>query len=178
MRKEHRCSRPCLTGGLRGSDSPLDRMGESGNWRSTEARGLTGGVPPGAMQPGKREGDALTQPREAAMSTTEDRSSDASVGNVDMKLEVVTLPVKDLDRAKAFYAGLGWRLDADFVLGGVRAIQFTPPGSGCSIHFSPGTAAVPPGSAQGLFLIVSDIEAARDDLTRRGVKVGEIFHNT
>lgn len=106
------------------------------------------------------------------MATSDNRRS------ADLKLEVVTLPVADLDRAKAFYAGLGWRLDADFVLGGSRAIQFTPPGSPCSIHFAPGTAAVPPGSAQGLFLIVSDIEAARDDLTRRGVQVGEIFHNT
>ncbi|GIE53663.1 glyoxalase [Amorphoplanes nipponensis] len=96
----------------------------------------------------------------------------------DRKLEVVTLPVADLDRAKAFYAGLGWRLDADFVLGGSRAIQFTPPGSPCSIHFAPGTAAAPPGSAQGLFLIVADIAAARDDLVRRGVRAGEIFHRT
>jgi catechol 2,3-dioxygenase-like lactoylglutathione lyase family enzyme len=112
------------------------------------------------------------------MTTTEDRSSGASVGNVDMKLEVVTVPVTDLDRAKAFYAGLGWRLDADFVLGGVRAIQFTPPGSGCSIHFSTNKAAAPPGSAQGLFLIVSDIDAAREELAKRGVEVGEVFHLT
>jgi len=109
------------------------------------------------------------------MSTTEDRSS---VGDVDLKLEVVTIPVTDLDRAKAFYAGLGWRLDADFVLGGVRAIQFTPPGSGCSIHFSTNTAAAPPGSAQGLFLIVSDLDAARDELAKRGAEVGEVFHLT
>jgi catechol 2,3-dioxygenase-like lactoylglutathione lyase family enzyme len=129
------------------------------------------------MQPGKRKVDALTQPEEAAMSTTDD-SSDASVGNVETKLEVVTIPVADLDRAKAFYAGLGWRLDADFVLGGSRAIQFTPPGSGCSIHFSAGNAASPPGSAQGLFLIVSDIEAARDELAKRGVSVSEVFHLT
>src|SRR4030095_1128539 len=77
-----------------------------------------------------------------------------------------------------FYAGLGWRLDADFVLGGARAIQFTPPGSGCSIHFSTNNAAAPPGSAQGLFLIVSDIDAARDELAKRGVEVGEVFHLT
>ena len=112
------------------------------------------------------------------MSTTEDRSSDASVGNVDMELEVVTIPVADLDRAKAFYAKLGWRLDADFILGGSRAIQFTPPGSGCSIHFSTNNAAAPPGSAQGLFLIVSDIDAARDELAKRDVEVGEVFHLT
>jgi len=112
------------------------------------------------------------------MTTTEDRSSDASAGNVDTKLEVVTIPVTDLDRAKAFYASLGWRLDADFILGGVRAIQFTPPGSGCSIHFSTNKAAAPPGSAQGLYLIASDIDAARDDLAKRGVEVGEVYHLT
>src|SRR4051794_4646189 len=110
------------------------------------------------------------------MSTSEDRSN-ASAGNVDMKLEVVTIPVADLDRAKAFYAGLGWRLDADFVLGGARAIQFTPPGSGCSIHFSPNNTGAP-ASVQGLYLIVTDIDAARDDLARRGVDVGEMFHLT
>jgi catechol 2,3-dioxygenase-like lactoylglutathione lyase family enzyme len=112
------------------------------------------------------------------MTTTEDRSSDASIGNVDLKLEVVTIPVTDLDRAKAFYEGLGWRLDADFVLGGVRAIQFTPPGSGCSIHFSTNTAPAALGSAQGLFLVVSDIDAARDELATRGVEVGEVYHLT
>ena len=112
------------------------------------------------------------------MTTTDDRSSDASVGNLDTKLEVVTIPVADLDRAKAFYASLGWRLDADFVLGGARAIQFTPPGSACSIHFSADQAAAPPGSAQGLFLIVSDIDAARDELAKRGAEVGEVFHLT
>jgi len=106
------------------------------------------------------------------MTTTDNHDS------TDLKLEVVTIPVRDLDRAKAFYAGLGWRLDADFVLGGARAIQFTPPGSACSIHFSPGTAAAPPGSAQGMFLIVSDIEAAHNDLVKNGVDVGAIFHRT
>src|SRR3954447_13005404 len=111
------------------------------------------------------------------MSTSEDRSN-ASAGNVDMKLEVVTIPVADLDRAKAFYAGLGWRLDADFVLGGVRAIQFTPPGSGCSIHFGTNNPVSPPGSAQRLYLVVSDLGAARDELAKRGVEVGEVFHLT
>lgn len=112
------------------------------------------------------------------MTTTEDRSSDAGVGNVAMNLEVVTIPVTDLDRAKAFYASLGWRLDADFMLGGGRAIQFTPPGSGCSIHFSPATEEAPAGSAQGLFLIVPDLDAARDELAKRGAQVGEVFHLT
>ena len=111
------------------------------------------------------------------MSTTAMQSrnatSDARVGQVDLKLEVIPLPVSDLDRAKGFYEGLGWRLDADFRHNGDRAIQLTPPGSQCSIHFnSKGT----PGSAQGMFLVVSDIEAARDDLMRRGVQVSEIFH--
>ena len=106
---------------------------------------------------------------------TEDATSDARVGQVDLKLEVVTLPVSDVDRAKEFYGSLGWRLDADFRNGDERAIQFTPPGSQGSIHFgspSQGT----PGSAQGMFLVVSDIEAARDELVRRGVEVSEIFH--
>jgi len=111
------------------------------------------------------------------MSTTAQHSTDATaggrVGQAAMKLEVVTLPVSDLDRAKAFYEGLGWRLDADFSHGKDRAIQFTPPGSPCSIHFAvQGT----PGSAKGLFLVVSDIETAREELARRGVQVSEIFH--
>ena len=110
------------------------------------------------------------------MSTTAIRSKDATtgarVGKVDMKLEVITIPVSDIDRAKEFYGGLGWRLDADFKDGGERAVQFTPPGSQCSIHFGKNAS----GPAQGIFLIVSDIEAARDDLVRRGVEVSEIFH--
>ncbi|MEV6493103.1 VOC family protein [Actinoplanes sp. NPDC051633] len=96
----------------------------------------------------------------------------------DLKLEVVTIPVADLDRAKEFYTKLGWRLDADLILGGHRAIQFTPPGSGASIHFSTGAGAPPPGSAQRLFLIVSDIEAARDDLIKLGVEVSDLYHVT
>src|SRR5918994_2263159 len=104
---------------------------------------------------------------------TNDSTADARVGQIDLKLEVITIPVSDIDRAKEFYGGLGWRLDADFRDGAERAIQFTPPGSRCSIHF---TTKGTPGSAQGLFLVVSDIEAARDDLVRHGVEVGEIFH--
>ena len=110
------------------------------------------------------------------MSTTAIRSKDATtdprVGQVDMKLEVITIPVSDVDRAKEFYGGLGWRLDADFKDGGDRAVQFTPPGSQCSIHLGKKGS----GPAQGLFLVVSDIEAARDDLVRRGVEVSEVFH--
>ena len=93
-----------------------------------------------------------------------------------MKLEVVTIPVSDVDRAKAFYGSLGWRLDADFSRGDDRVVQFTPPGSQCSIHFGTNLTTAAPGSAQGLFLIVSDIQAARDELVRRGVKVSEVFH--
>jgi catechol 2,3-dioxygenase-like lactoylglutathione lyase family enzyme len=102
------------------------------------------------------------------MSPTEARSN-------DLKLEVITIPVSDVDRAKAFYTKLGWRLDADFNQGG-RAIQFTPPGSECSIHLGTNLTPAAPGSAQGLFLIVSDIQAAREELLGRGVNVSEVFH--
>jgi catechol 2,3-dioxygenase-like lactoylglutathione lyase family enzyme len=96
---------------------------------------------------------------------------------VDMKLEAVVIPVSDVDRAKRFYGGLGWRLDADFVVGDAfRAVQFTPPGSPCSIHFGTGITPAVPGSARGLYLVVSDIEAARAELVGRGVDVGEVFH--
>ena len=95
----------------------------------------------------------------------------------DMKLEVVVIPVSDVDRAKEFYASLGWRLDADFANGeDWRVIQFTPPGSGCSVIFGKNVTAAAPGSAQGLYLIVSDIEAARDELLGRGVEISEVFH--
>lgn len=110
------------------------------------------------------------------MTTTvmgQDDTVGSRIGQVDLKLEVIPLPVSDLERAKQFYGGLGWRLDADFHHDGDRAIQFTPPGSHCSIHFS---LKGKPGSAQGMFLVVSDIEAARADLMRRGVDVGETFH--
>jgi catechol 2,3-dioxygenase-like lactoylglutathione lyase family enzyme len=95
----------------------------------------------------------------------------------DMKLEVVVIPVTDVDRAKHFYGGLGWRLDADFAVGAsFRVVQFTPPGSPCSIHFGSGVTAAAPGSTRGLFLIVSDIEAARSGLVAHGAAVSEIFH--
>ena len=94
-----------------------------------------------------------------------------------MKLEVAAIPVSDIDRAKQFYSRLGWRLDADFVVGDhFRGVQFTPPGSPASIHFGKGVTSAAPGSAQGLFLVVSDIEAARAELVGRGVDVGEVFH--
>ena len=104
------------------------------------------------------------------MDTTEDRS-------VDLKLEVVVIPVSDVDRAKEFYGGLGWRLDADFSFdNGFRIVQFTPPGSGASIQFGTDMTSGAPGSVQNLYLIVSDVEAARDALVARGAQVSEVFH--
>jgi catechol 2,3-dioxygenase-like lactoylglutathione lyase family enzyme len=101
----------------------------------------------------------------------------SEVGTVDMKLEVVTLPVSDVDRAKRFYQSLGWRLDADIVRGDAfRAVQLTPPHSPCSIAFGKGLTTDEPGSVQRLILAVSDIDAARADLVNRGVEVSEIFH--
>jgi catechol 2,3-dioxygenase-like lactoylglutathione lyase family enzyme len=98
--------------------------------------------------------------------------------NVDMKLEVIVIPVSDVDRAKKFYETLGWRLDADFASGDdFRVMQFTPPGSPCSVIFGKNVTAAAPGSAQGLYLIVSDIEAARAELRGRGVDVSEVFHS-
>ena len=98
---------------------------------------------------------------------------------VDLKLEVVVIPVADVDRAKKFYAGLGWRLDADYASddGYFRVIQFTPPGSGCSVIFGRNVTAAAPGSAQGLYLIVADVEAARQDLLGRDVVISEVFHD-
>lgn len=97
---------------------------------------------------------------------------------LDLKFEVVIIPVADADRSKAFYAGLGWRLDADFSFdNGFRVVQFTPPGSLCSVQFGTKITAAAPGSAPGLYLVVSDIDAARDDLTSRGAQVSEVFHS-
>ena len=96
---------------------------------------------------------------------------------MDMKLEAVVIPVSDVDRAKEFYGRLGWRLDADFRFdNGFRVVQFTPPGSGCSVQFGTNITSAVPGSAQGLYLVVSDIEAARNDLVARGVEVSDVFH--
>jgi catechol 2,3-dioxygenase-like lactoylglutathione lyase family enzyme len=94
-----------------------------------------------------------------------------------MKVEIVVIPVSDIDRAKEFYGRLGWRLDADFASGDdFRVIQFTPPGSGCSVIFGKNVTPAAPGSAQGLYLIVSDIDAARNELLGHGVEVSEVFH--
>jgi catechol 2,3-dioxygenase-like lactoylglutathione lyase family enzyme len=95
----------------------------------------------------------------------------------DMKLEVVVIPVSDVDRAKQFYGSLGWRLDADFVVGDAfRVVQFTPPGSACSVHFGLGLTQAAPGSVRGLFLVVSDIVATHAELAARGAAVGDVFH--
>src|SRR6266404_7208558 len=103
--------------------------------------------------------------------------SDSSVEMIDMKLEVVVIPVSDVDRAKEFYGRLGWRLDADFRFdNGFRVVQFTPPGSGCSVQFGTNITSAAPGSAQSHYLIVSEIEPAREELVARGAKISEVFH--
>ncbi len=100
-----------------------------------------------------------------------------SVQAAEFKLEVVVLPVSDVDRAKEFYGDLGWRLDADVARDdGFRLVQLTPPGSGCSIQFGSNITSAPPGSAQSLYLVVPDVEAARGELLAHGVEVGEVFH--
>lgn len=116
------------------------------------------------------------------MSPTEvrhDNTIDKSVAvKVDMKFEIVVIPVSDVGRAKEFYERLGWRLDADYDNGkDFRVIQFTPPGSGCSVIFGTNVTAAAPGSAQGLYLIVSDIEAARKELLDRGIQISQVFHD-
>jgi len=115
------------------------------------------------------------------MSTTDGQGRGTSgatgSGDVDLKLEVVVIPVADADRSKEFYAGLGWRLDADFPFdNGFRVVQFTPPGSSCSVQFGTRITAAAPGSAHGLYLIVSDIDAGRAELMDRGAKVSDVFH--
>ena len=121
-----------------------------------------------STSPGDTGAGALTQ-------ATDIKGEGAGI--VDMKLEVVVIPVSDVDRAKEFYGGLGWRLDADRAAGdNFRIVQLTPPGSECSIQFGTNITSAAPGSAQGLYLIVSDIEAARDELVARGAEVSEVFH--
>jgi catechol 2,3-dioxygenase-like lactoylglutathione lyase family enzyme len=111
------------------------------------------------------------------MSSTDSSTEVPQPGTIDMKLEVVTLPVSDVEGAKRFYQSLGWRLDADLVFGDdVRVVQLTPTHSGCSIAFGKGLTTAEPGSAQRLELAVTDIDAAREDLISRGVEVSELFH--
>jgi predicted enzyme related to lactoylglutathione lyase len=106
-----------------------------------------------------------------------DAASSAGVARIDMKLEVVILPVSDVDRAKEFYERIGWRLNADRSTGeNFRVVQLTPPGSGCSVHFGKGLTSAAPGSAKA-FLVVPDIEAAREQLVAAGAEVGEFFHD-
>jgi catechol 2,3-dioxygenase-like lactoylglutathione lyase family enzyme len=127
----------------------------------------------------------MTQAQPAKESSTaqpdvrsKDATEDTSVQRVAAKLEVIVIPVSDVDRAKEFYGRLGWRLDADYDSGkDFRVLQFTPPGSGCSIIFGKNVTASAPGSAEGLYLIVSDIQAARKELLDRGVAVNEVFHD-
>jgi pyruvate/2-oxoglutarate dehydrogenase complex dihydrolipoamide dehydrogenase (E3) component len=120
------------------------------------------------------------QPKEVKMSTqwrSEKVTQPSGGGGVEFKLEALVLPVSDLGRAKSFYGGLGWRFDGEFTFpGNLRVVQMTPPGSPCSILFGEGVTAVAPGSAQGLVLVVSDIQAARAELIARGVQVSEVFH--
>ena len=112
------------------------------------------------------------------MSTSAVLGINPTTATGDMKFEIVVIPVSDADRAKEFYTKLGWRLDADFDSGkDFRVVQFTPPGSGCSVIFGKNVTAAAPGSAQGLYLIVSDIAATRKALLDRGVRVSEVFHN-
>jgi len=115
------------------------------------------------------------------MSSTEARTDPASgatsVGSVDTKLEVVVVPVSDVERAKAFYGTLGWRLDADFAFdNGFRIVQYTPPGSPCSVQFGTNMTQAAPGTAQNMYLVVADIEAARADLAAHGALVSDVFH--
>jgi catechol 2,3-dioxygenase-like lactoylglutathione lyase family enzyme len=114
---------------------------------------------------------STVQARQSALQTAKARA-------VDMKLEVVVIPVADVERSKSFYSNLGWRLDAEFTAGDdFHVIQFTPPGSGASVIFGKNVTAAAPGSAQGLYLVVSDIEAARKEVLARGVAVSEVFHH-
>ena len=115
----------------------------------------------------------------ATLSAINEPAGGPKAERVEMKLEAVVIPVTDVDRSKAFYTKLGWRLDADFPFdNGFRAVQFTPPGSGCSVQFGTKMTTASPGSAQGLYLIVSDVEAARKELITRGIEVSEVFHTS
>src|SRR5580704_9421315 len=123
-----------------------------------------------------------SRPEESAMSTVDGQDGETGVtaGSrpADLKLEVIVIPVADADRSKAFYAGLGWRLDADFSFAnGFRVVQFTPPGSRCSVQFGTHITGAPPGSAHGLYLTVSDIEAGCDELVSGGATVSGVFHS-
>ena len=150
--------------------------------RTRHPRGGRPGTSTGAMTAGSREGASINpDPTEATMSTIDTRTENTvqvpQTGTIDFKLEVTILPVSDAEQAKQFYASLGWREDADFVLSeDLRVLQFTPPGSQASIIFGDGVTAAVPGSAGSLLLAVDDLDAARADLIERGVDVSEVFH--
>ena len=113
----------------------------------------------------------------ATLNAINSNAPTATVEKMAMKLEVVVIPVANVDRAKAFYSRLGWRLDADFPFdNGFRVVQFTPSGSGCSVQFGTKMTPAAPGSAQGLYLIVSDIQSVRGELIARGIEVSDVFH--
>jgi catechol 2,3-dioxygenase-like lactoylglutathione lyase family enzyme len=113
----------------------------------------------------------------STQTSNEHATGSPSADPIETRLEAVVIPVSDVDRAKRFYASLGWRLDADFAFdNGFRVVQLTPPGSGCSVQFGTNITPAPPGSAQGLYLVVSDIEAARAALVAHGAEVSEVFH--
>jgi catechol 2,3-dioxygenase-like lactoylglutathione lyase family enzyme len=134
---------------------------------------------PRLSQPERSPDAARHQPTKVTMSTmsNERATSGISAALVDLRLEVVVIPVSDVDRAKRFYENLGWRLDADFTNGvDWRGVQMTPPGSPCSIHFGKGLTTAAPGSIKNLYLVVSDIEAARNELIGRGVEISGAFH--
>jgi catechol 2,3-dioxygenase-like lactoylglutathione lyase family enzyme len=113
----------------------------------------------------------------STQTTKEDATRTPAVAGVDLKLEVVVIPVSDVERAKRFYGTLGWRLDADFTSGeDWHVVQMTPPGSPCSVMFGKGLTTAVPGSVQGTFLVVDEVDAARAELVRHGVEVSEVFH--
>jgi catechol 2,3-dioxygenase-like lactoylglutathione lyase family enzyme len=151
--------------------------------RPGKRRGLRPGTSTDATDARKRDCVVTAKTHEsteAKMSSVDvsgERSNEALGAEVaDMKLEVVVVPVSDIDRASRFYGSLGWRLDANVATDGFRLVQLTPPGSGCSIQFGTNLTPAAPGSVQGLYLVVSDVEAARKELVALGVKVSEVFH--
>jgi catechol 2,3-dioxygenase-like lactoylglutathione lyase family enzyme len=151
---------------------PLIAPGESHPWHIRSRQHPSSAT-------GHRETELPCTIKEADMGADEVRSNGAAgAARVDTRLEIIVIPVSDVDRAKEFYTNLGWRLDADFDNGkDFRVIQVTPPGSGCSVIFGRNVTAAAPGSAQGLYLIVSDIAAARNEFLSRGVQVSDVFHN-
>jgi len=126
----------------------------------------------------QRSGKWIGEKMTTQVTTASNRPIRSAAGEqTDLSLEVIVIPVADVDRSKAFYTKLGWRLDADFPFdNGFRVVQFTPPGSGCSVQFGSKMTTAEPGSARGLYLVASDIEAAREELLDRGVEVSEVFH--